>query len=552
MKNFLFIVCMLFIYTVSYSQEEYIQNIKGQITEAATGLPLIGASVFIIDSDPLVGTSTDENGYYRFDNQPVQRYSIGCSYLGYKAQIASNVLLTTGKELVIDFALEEDLVTVEVEITAIKEQDVKSSELATVSVESFDSELTSRYAGSRSDVSRMAASFAGVSANDDSRNDIIIRGNSPSGLLWRLNGIDIPNPSHFGALGATGGPVSMLNNNLLTNSTFITGAFPANYGNALSGVFDLSLRKGNRDKFEGTFGISFNGFEGGVEGPIGQTGGTYLVSYRYSVIDLISKLGGDTGDGTGTGDAIPSYQDLTFHIDLPTEKLGTFSLFGINGTSSIDFISDIGESENPNLFSDSNQNLYYKSNMQIFGLTNKHYFSNKTYGKLSLSNSRSGVNTIVDTISKALVEVPFYRDDSNRDRSRIAYDAKTKINKNHSVIAGAASNIIRFNFLDSISNSTNSFRILRDFEGRSNLNQVYAQYQYKPNEKLTLNVGAIGQHFSFNNSSAIDPRVSMKYSLSPNLSLNFGAGRHSKVQDFQLYVVETQQSSSPRSRLGSS
>ena len=525
---------------MGYSQEAYVQNIKGQITEAATGLPLIGASVFIVDSDPLVGTSTDAEGYFRFDNQPVMRYSIGCSYLGYKSQMASNMLLTTGKELVIDFALEEDLVSVEIEITAIKEQDVKTSELTTVSVETFDSELTSRYAGSLSDVSRMAANFAGVSANDDSRNDIIIRGNSPAGLLWRLNGIDIPNPSHFGALGATGGPVSILNNNLLTNSTFMTGAFPANYGNALSGVFDLRMRKGNRDKLEGIFAVGFNGFEGGLEGPIGKTGGTYLVAYRYSVLDLISKLGGDTGGSTGTGDAIPSYQDLTFNIHLPTNKLGSFALFGINGNSGIDFLSDITESENPNLFSDSNENLFYKSRMQVYGITNKHYYNNKTYGKLSLSYSNSGVNTIIDTISKSLVEVPFYRDDSNIKRTRVAYDFKTKLNKNHSLIAGTAINKITFNFLDSVRQDETSFRILRDFKGSSYLNQAYAQYQFRPHDKFTLNIGAFGQLYSLNNTWAIDPRLSMKYAPTPKLDINFGAGQHSKVQDYQLYVVETQ------------
>lgn len=540
MKKIYVVASLILCSFIIHAQEEFVQNIKGQITEATTGLPLIGASVFIIDSEPLIGSSTDENGYYSFERLPVQRYSIGCSYLGYKSQIASNQLLTTGKELVIDFAMEEDLVTVEVEITAIKEQDVKTSELATVSAQTFNSELTSRYAGSRSDVSRMAASFAGVSANDDSRNDIVIRGNSPSGLLWRLNGIDIPNPSHFGALGATGGPVSILNNNLLTNSTFITGAFPANYGNALSGVFDLTMRKGNRDKLEGTFGISFNGFEGGLEGPIGNSGGTFLVAYRYSVLDLISKLGGDTGGGTGTGDAIPSYQDLTLHLDLPTENLGTFSLFGINGSSSIDFLSDIGDSENTNLFSDSNENLYYRSNMKVVGLTNKHYFNNKAYGKLSLSYSSSGVNTVVDTISKNLVEVPFYRDDSSRDRTRVAYDAKVKMDKHHSIIGGAAVNIIQFDFLDSITQDDGSFRLLRDFDGSSNLSQVYGQYQYKPNEKFTFNVGVFGQHFDLNNTAAIDPRIGMKYELSPQISINLGAGKHSKVQDFQLYVVETQ------------
>jgi len=526
-------------FTLASAQNEYVQNIKGQVTEMSTGQPLIGANVYIIDSEPFIGTSTDENGYYIFPDMPVGRYRLGCSYVGYKISATGSTLVTTGKEMVQDFALEEDFLIDEVEITAVAEKDVQAAEIGTISIQTFDSEVASRYAGSRSDVARMAAGFAGVSANDDSRNDIVIRGNSPSGLLWRMNGIDIPNPSHFGALGATGGPVSMLNNNLLTNSTFMTGAFPAIYGNALSGVFDLTMRKGNKDKFEGLFGISFNGFEAGLEGPLGKKGGSFLVNYRYSVIDLISKLGGDTGGTTGTGDAIPRYQDLSFHVNQPTTKFGTFSLFGLRGNSGIDFLSDIASSDDPNLFSDSNQNLYYNTDMQIYGLINKHYFNNQSYGKLILSYSESGVSTEVDTVSTDLSVTPLYRDDSTQDRLSVGYQYKNKLSKKNSFILGATINQLQFNFLDSIRTNSNDFRIIRDFDGNSILSQAYAQWQYKHNEKMTLNAGVYGQQFSFNSTSAIEPRFNLKYELTPKFSATFGLGRHSKLQDYQLYLVNT-------------
>ena len=525
-------------YGFAFGQLE--QNIKGQAIDKETGLPLIGANIFIQDSNPLIGTVTDVDGYYLFTDMPVGRYRLACSYIGYESQVTGSLILTTGKELIYDFLLEEAINLVEVEITSVVETDALTAQLATISVQEFDSELTSRFAGSRSDVARMAAGFAGVSANDDSRNDIVIRGNSPSGLLWRLNGIDIPNPSHFGSLGATGGPVSILNNNLLTNSTFLTGAFPANYGNALSGVFDLTLRKGNRDKFEGLFAVSFNGFEGGIEGPLGKKGGSYLINYRYSVIGLIDKLtGGSTGGGTGTGDAIPEFQDVSFHIHLPTEKLGTFSLFGFGGDSSIEFLSDIAASDSPNLFTDSNEDLRFRTNSNIIALTNKHYYSDKSFGKLSVSYARSGVNTEVDTISGLLETVPVFRDNSDQDRLRVAYDFKSKLNKKHIINAGVNYSNLNFNFLDSVRNSATSFRILRDFDDNASLSQAYAQWQYRHNEKLTTNVGLFTQHFGFNNTSAIEPRFNMRYELTPKLDWTFGAGRHSRVQDFQLYQVIT-------------
>src|SRR6476661_7732891 len=114
----------------------------------------------------------------------------------------------------------------------------------------------------------MVAGFAGVSSSNDSRNDIIVRGNSPNGLLWQIEGIDIPNPNHYGALSSTGGPVNILNNNVLGKSDFLTGAFPAQYGNAISSVFDLKFKNGNPDKTELLAEVSFTGFELGAEGPL--------------------------------------------------------------------------------------------------------------------------------------------------------------------------------------------------------------------------------------------------------------------------------------------
>jgi len=181
------------------------------------------------------------------------------------------------------------------------------NELAMVSSRGFDMEETNRYAGSRNDPARMAQNFAGVSGANDSRNDIIIRGNSPTGVLWRLEGIDIPNPNHFGAMGTTGGPVSILNNNLLCKSDFMTSAFPAQYGNATAGVFDLSMRKGNAHRREHLVQMGFNGFELGTEGPLGgENGASYLINYRYSTLALMQNI----GLSPGTGDAIPYYQDF--------------------------------------------------------------------------------------------------------------------------------------------------------------------------------------------------------------------------------------------------
>jgi hypothetical protein len=126
----------------------------------------------------------------------------------------------------------------------------------------------------------MAASYAEVSADPGGGNEIVIRGNSPRGLQWRLEGIEIPNPNHFSEEGATGGPISILNSTTMDNSDFLSAAFPAEYGNALSGVFDLNLRKGNNEKREYKLQVGLIGFEGAAEGPIIKgADASFLVNY---------------------------------------------------------------------------------------------------------------------------------------------------------------------------------------------------------------------------------------------------------------------------------
>ncbi|MCD4788701.1 MAG: carboxypeptidase-like regulatory domain-containing protein, partial [Bacteroidales bacterium] len=209
------------------------QTVKGQVIEKQTLAPLPGATVILLETDPLVGTTTNTDGYFVLENVPVGRVSLQVRYMGYHTATINNLNLMSGKELVVNVEMEEKVEKIdEVVITATRKGET-INQMTSISARTFSVEETQRFAGAMNDVSRMAANYAGVCTSNDALNDIVIRGNSPSGLLWQLDGVDIPNPNHFGQLGATGGPVSMLNNNVLSNSDFMTGAFPAEYGNAL-------------------------------------------------------------------------------------------------------------------------------------------------------------------------------------------------------------------------------------------------------------------------------------------------------------------------------
>ncbi|MBK9014232.1 MAG: carboxypeptidase-like regulatory domain-containing protein [Saprospiraceae bacterium] len=318
-----------------FSQEPT-QTIRGTVTDKESNITLIGAEVAVLSIDPVVGDVTDSDGHFKIGKIPVGRHTIQVSYLGYEPMTVPNLLVTAGKELVLNLELVESAVQLEVATVIAKHDKAEAlNEMATVSARSFSVEETSRYAGSFYDPARMATNYAGVAvgSSDDLSNEIVVRGNSPSGILWRLEGVEIPNPNHFGSMGGSGGGISMLSSSTLSNSDFYTGAFPSEFGNALSGVFDLNLRNGNNEKREYAIMFGALGLEGAAEGPFRKGGqGSYLINYRYATLGLLAAAGINIA-----GDVTPKYSDVSFKMNMPTQKAGTFAIFGLAGQNSVQF-----------------------------------------------------------------------------------------------------------------------------------------------------------------------------------------------------------------------
>ena len=322
----IFFCCLLFPGAI-FSQE-LSGIIRGEIVNSETRRTISGAAIILTDIVPTCGTVSGDEGLFVFNNVPVGRHCLVVSFLGYSEVKINNIEIISGKEYVLTIEMSElPTLTAEVVVKAKKGKGEWQNEMAAISARPFTVEETSKYAGSWGDPSRMASKFAGVTISSDERNDIVVRGNSPIGLLWRLDGVDIPNPNHFSSAGSSGGAISMINNNLLDNSDFFTGAFPAEYGNATSAVFDLHMRKGNNEKHEYFAQVGVNGFEIGAEGPFTKTKkSSYLFSYRYSTLALLDKI------GISIIDAIPNFQDLSFKLNFPLKK-GVLSIFGIGGYS---------------------------------------------------------------------------------------------------------------------------------------------------------------------------------------------------------------------------
>ncbi|MCB0529434.1 MAG: carboxypeptidase-like regulatory domain-containing protein, partial [Saprospiraceae bacterium] len=276
-----FPIALLALLTGAANAQQYTQTVKGIVLDKAVKTPLIGATVTLLDSDPPVGAVSDAEGRFRLPEVSVGRRTLRVRYLGYKEAVISNVIVNSGKETDLVIELEEDLLAArEVVVLAKAEKQKPLNELSTVSARTFSVEETQRFAVAVNDPARMASAYAGVVTAEDGNNIIVIRGNAPNGLLWRMEGVDIPNPNHFSTLGTTGGPVSALNPNLIANSDFLTGAFPAEYGNALAGVFDINLRTGNKERFEfmGQLG-AFSGLEALAEGPLNKKNdGSFVIA----------------------------------------------------------------------------------------------------------------------------------------------------------------------------------------------------------------------------------------------------------------------------------
>ncbi len=513
------------------------QTIKGTVTDAQSQSPLPGVTIVVLGSEPLIGTSSDFDGVYKLENVPVGRVTLQVSYLGYETVTMANLQLNSAKELVIDVPMVEQVTRVdEVVITGAADKDKSLNDMATVSSRTLSMVEANKYSGTRSDPSRMAQNFAGVSGASDDRNDIVIRGNSPSGVLWRLDGIDIPSPNHFGTLGTTGGPVTMLNTNNLRNSDFLTGAFPAEYGNASAGVFDLQLRNGNNEKYEFLGQIGFNGFELGAEGPFSKKSkASFIVNYRYSTLGLLSAI----GINFGTGAAIPQYQDLTFKINAPTKKAGKFTLFALAGTSYIEFL-DSELADGDNFYSTQGEDSRAGSDMGVIGLSNTYFYNSTTSGKIFIA--ASGWRTTFSRDSLSIVDnSPTETDDLKFSQLKYTagYQLNKKFNAKNQLKAGVQFDLFDLRLTNIQLVAENTYLPVQDFKGAAPLLQAYVQWQHRFNDKLTLNSGVHYQQFMLNNSWIAEPRANLRYQFKPTQSISVGAGLHSQMQPLQSYYVET-------------
>lgn len=541
-----FIIALSFLCMTARAQ--YKQQLRGTVMDMILQKPLPGATVTIASLN--YTTVTDEEGLFRFKDMPIGSYRINITYSGFKAATLENVAINSGKETVLNIHLEA-LVKTENEIL-VKVNSRKNkplNEMSAVSARAFTVEETQKYAAAINDPLRMAVAFPGVLAADDGGNSIIIRGNSSTGLLWKMEGMDIPNPNHFSAAGNSGGGISILSSQLLANSDFVTSAFAAEYGNALSGVFDLKLRRGNNEKHEYTLQAGLLGLDASMEGPFSKKyKGSYLVDYRYSTLELLNKLGVLRADGSVT-----RFQDLSYNIYLPTNRLGTFTLFGFGGLSS--------ENKDPEMDSvkwEEKSDRYpyrFVANTAMSGLTHTILLGNKLNLKTAVGISYTKNGYDEDYVEDDYSISKNYKDNYIVKKWLFNSTLNYKFTNRLHLRAGLIANLIHFNYYQLSAEHEGEPLLERiDAQGNTSTQQLFAQGQYKVSNNFTINAGLHYLHLSLNNTSSVEPRVSAKWNITNKSNIAFGYGLHSQLQIWGVYFARQQNSdgsyTSPNRDLG--
>ncbi len=519
------------------------QNIRGQVCDVASGEPMVGVTI-TVENGITMGAVSDIDGNFVVENVPVGRHSVRATFIGYEPVLLKEQLLSSGKELVLNLRMRENITTLgEVVVKPRVNKQMPLNEMAQVGARMFSVEEATRYAGGMADPARTASMFAGV-ATGGATNGISIHGNSPQMLQWRVEGVEIHNPNHFAEITEAGGGVfTSLNGTVLANSDFLTGAMPAEFGNALSGAFDMKMRVGNNSKYEHAVQVGTLGVDFASEGPLGRNSkASYLVNYRYSFLEIAKKL-----HAINMEKETLDYQDLSFKFNLPTTNAGTFAVWFTG-------LIDNYENEVPDLSDwktlwDSNDSWSRQKN---WALGVNHSFRFKTGGTLRSSIAYTGDHRRLtqNDYDEQMTKMP---DMSGRNVSwNLIADVQYqhKFSSRYTMQNGVNHQHMDFcTWLDYIKVVGGPMYRVYESEGNTGLTRFYTNHKIALTHRLTAVAGANVMWFNLNNQVLFEPRASMQYKTSASSTLSVAYAMNSRKETIDSYFV-TMEGKNPNKDLG--
>ncbi|MEO0559553.1 MAG: TonB-dependent receptor [Bacteroidota bacterium] len=525
------------------------QTIRGVVLDRDTQAPLIGANVIVVDSDPFLGAATDADGRFELARVPLGRQTLRVQYIGYEPRLLTNVLVRASQETVLEITLQEQVVAgAEVVVQASARDGEALNDMAVVSARSFSVEEAQRYAGAVEDPARLASAFAGVATSGSGVQDnaLSIRGNAPKGVLWQLEGVPIPNPSHFAGLTvAGGGGLTLFSGQLLSDSDVFTGAFPAEYGNALSGVFDMHFRTGNPATREHTLKLGLLGVEAASEGPILKGApSTYLFNYRYSTLGLVMPLLPTEGQTT--------YQDLAFKVALPSRRAGRLEVWGLGGLDGQQLVANSDSSQWEYDFWDRTQSEL-SLGIGAGGLTHHIVLGERTYLRSSAAITANRTVWEDERLDDEVQLQPNFKLRSTDGRAILGTALHHKFSPRHVNRTGVLAQSLFYDLdLQSAPGNQPPLVPVSQGDGRSTLVQAYTQSRLTPRKSLTLNLGLHAQHFALTEHTTVEPRAGLQWQVAQGQSVRLGYGLHSQIDDLRIYLATPDGQRQPNRMLGPS
>jgi hypothetical protein len=482
-------------------------DIYGRVNDFITKQPLPFANVIVIGTNS--GAATDENGYFKITDLPLNTYQVRASVVGYNPQTKTDIVIQTGKPTEIYFELVPQ--AIELESVTVKSDYFSQNPLEVNSIRNFSYEELRRSPGGFEDVIRALSILPGVAQADAGRNDLIVRGGAPSENLYLINGIEVPNINHFGTQGATGGPLSYVNLDFVRETSFSTGGFSSLYGDKLSSVLNINLRDGREDRFGGKATISASQFGLNLEGPITNKS-NFIFSARRSYLDFIFKAANFS--------FVPEYYDVLLKADFNPHAQDAFSFLFISAFDNVKFFNDDADQR-----FDNSRILGTDQVQYVAGFTYRHLFND---GFFNLALSRNYVD--YDSRQSDSLLNPIFTNKSKEEENSLRADLVFQLSKTSELNIGGTAKFIEADY-DIL--FPNFFTTFGDSLPVTSLNTennytkfgVYTNFNTLFFNRLRANLGVRTDIFTaINKKVYFSPRLSLSYALTDLTNINFSTG----------------------------
>lgn len=510
-KNFINFLCAVSIIILLINCRLFgVENsgiITGRVLDMQTKAPVPFANIIVVNTN--FGAATDINGNFKISNLPPNSYQIKISAIGFRSIVKTDVMVTNTSSTYLEVLLMEEVI--ELEGVTVEAGYFTQSPIELNSVRYFDYEEIRRTPGGFEDVVRALSVLPGVAQADAGRNDLIVRGGAPSENLFLIDGIEVPNINHFGTQGATGGPLSFINLDFVSETSFSTGGFSATYGDKLSSALSINLREGREDRWGAKGVISASQFGLNVEGPVSENS-NFLFSARRSYLDFIFKAAGFS--------FVPEYYDFLTKYAHEFDSKNKLSFLFIAALDNVKFFNDTDDKK-----FDNSRVLGSDQTQYVTGLSFRHLYQNGFY---TFTLSRNFVDYF--TIQRDSLLSPIFLNESIEAENKFKFENIFKPAKTSEISLGATFSLIQFDADILFPNFRTTFGELLPLNSLNTQNTFYKSslffnYNLFSGGRFVTNTGIRMDYFdAIENKYYFSPRASFSYLLSSEFSLNFSAG----------------------------